>query len=148
MPTDHRRPSSLRRLRWHFEDHGWIYGGFLFTLIAFGGLLLFADIQRIKGAEEANEVAIWPEVEATVIRSRISEVNTSGETHFSTRLSVTAKLEFFFDGKRTEADYVASWGRSDNLDWSRVLAPGSKIKIRVSPIDRSRVSLLDLNGVP
>ena len=135
-------------MRWHVEDHGWIYGGILFTLISFGGFLLFADVQNTKRSEAANEVATWPKVEASVIRSRIREVNASGETHFATRLHATATLVYQFNGEHTEADYAGTWDRQDHRDWSRVLAPGSKITIRVSPSDPFRVSLLDINGVP
>jgi len=90
----------------------------------------------------------WPVVEASILNARITEVDASTETRFGTRLSVTAQFAYQVDGADVEADYFATWHRANAKDWSRVLAPGSTIKLRVSPENHSLVSLWDHNRVP
>ena len=100
--------------------------------------------ERSKAAEFART---WKKVEAKVISSKISEVSTSDENSFSTRLTASAKFGYRTDGKMTYGNYVGSWTRSDLSNWSELLRPGNSITIRVSPDDFRVVSLVDHNGI-
>lgn len=125
-----------------------MYGNFVVPVVAFGTIMALADRHHAGVAARGREVEQWRVVEASILSSRIAEVNASSEFHFGTRLSLIAKFAYEVDGTRKHADYVATWDRADSKDWSRMLAPGGSIKLRVSPKDQSRVSLWDHNRVP
>ena len=105
----------------------------------------YTDLMR---QATANEVRRWPIVDAQVINSKVSEVDASTETNFATRLSVAARFSFVVEKQSKEAEYSATWHRADYRDWSKLLAPGSLLKIRVDASDPSRISLIDYNGLP
>lgn len=91
--------------------------------------------------------ASGPLVEAVVLSSQIHEVDASTEGSFSTRLSVKAEFSYKMEGKTTHVSYVGMWHRKDYRNWSDLLRPGGRIRIRVSPHDPGKVSLVDYNGI-
>lgn len=144
--TPHSRP--LQRIRWYITDHGWVGGIFIIPVAVLGTIMALGDRHHAGVAARGRVVEQWPAIEASILSSRIAEVNASSEVHFGTRLSVVAKFGYEVEGTHTQADYVATWDREDSKDWSQVLAPGGSIPLRVSPADRTQVSLWDHNRVP
>ena len=140
-----KRPHLIPR---HFANWRWHYGISLALLLIAGTILFSVSLLNFKRSSDMQAVKRWQTVDALVVTSQITEADTSDEASFSTRLSVVLRFSFEVDGKAAQADYLATWLRRDYRDWNALLAPGNRIKIRVSPNDRSRVSLFDHNGIP
>lgn len=131
-------------MRYHFSEHGLFYASALVVALFVGALVIFAPSH----AKKAAEAGTWPEVDAVILSSELSEVDTSDDTHFSTRIIADLKLRFSTDGRTREVRKVVNWTRRDHRNWDDILSPGRQVRVRVSPDDSSKVSLIDLIGVP
>ena len=140
--------SEMWRIRVHFSDHALFYLSALAGALVIGAFVALGHWRHSAEASRAAEVSKWSKLEATVVSSEISEINTSDETSFSTRISVNLVLRYVVAGKPRDTEYYTSWHRKDPKDWGSLLSPGKKIPIRVSPEDANKLSLLDLIGVP
>jgi Protein of unknown function (DUF3592) len=141
------RMEWLKRLRIYLSceagQHACLLGGLIvFALIIYSG-------SRNQGQQrsEALHAASWKLVEAEVLSSQITEVDASSDAGFSTRLRVKADFSYELNGQVTQASYAGIWHRNDYRDWSELLRPGSRIKIRISPHNPGKVSLVDYNGI-
>jgi hypothetical protein len=143
---------GLMKLPWrieaHFIDHGLLYLGAVVSLAVLGGFMFFADRIHSGRADKILEIRNWAEVEAVILESTLSEVDTSDETSFSTRIAAKVRFKYSTGNDTVTTDYVATWTRYDAKDWDAVLSPGKTIRIRVSPEDANTVSLFDHNVVP
>ena len=110
-------------------------------------LIYFGYRVQSRRLSDARIATSWPSVEAQVISSKISEVDASTDSAFSTRLSVRAKFSYTLNGDLIYGDYVGTWYRNDYRNWNELLKPGSRLLIRVSPAAPETVSLVDYNGI-
>jgi uncharacterized BrkB/YihY/UPF0761 family membrane protein len=133
---------------WQLSENGWLVAMAISVPVIAALVLLSADQFSIKRRIAAREVERWPVAEARIIESQVSEINASTGTGFATRLSVVARFSFTADHQTIVASYSAMWHRKDHRDWSKLMAPGSLLKIRYDAANPKRVSLFDYNRVP
>lgn len=141
-------PSPFENLRWHLKHQAWLYYSFAIAFAIIGTVVLLGSLVPSNRGKKEKEIRSWPSVDALVLESKLREINTSDEYSFSTNLSLSAKFRYTLSDSTFESDYLGSWSRSDNRDWSQVFAVGQTVTIRVSPSDPSNISLIDLTGTP
>ncbi|MCW1926408.1 DUF3592 domain-containing protein [Luteolibacter arcticus] len=139
--------SLLRRLQIYLDCEARSHACLLLAFLAFCLILYFGDRIQAKRGDDAKAAATWPQVEAQVVSSQIHEVNVSTETSFSTRLHVSARFTYHLNGQPAHGHYAGQWERTDHHNWADLLKPGSRMKVRISPDDPAKVSLVDHNGV-
>lgn len=132
----------------HFSDHGLFYLTAVVVLVVISICVFLANPLHERDAAQRGEIAKWETVDALILKSGLSEVNTSGEVSFSTRITASVRIKYVMDNQPVTTDYATTWTRRDTKDWDAELSAGRKIKIRVSPEDPTKISLLDLTGVP
>jgi hypothetical protein len=141
-------PSPLENLRWHLKHQAWLYYSFAIAFAIIGTVVLLGSLVPSSRGKKEEEIRSRPSVDALVLKSKLREINTSDEYSFSTKLSLSARFRYTLSGCTFESDYLGSWNRSDNRDWSQIFTVGQTVTIRVSPSDPSDISLIDLTGTP
>ncbi|MEP4077413.1 hypothetical protein [Haloferula sp.] len=140
--------NGLDKLRWHFKLHAWAYRLAVVTLAIVGSIFLLASKLGKDRAQRVEEVRNWQLVDALILKSKLTEINTSDETTFSTQLSLQAKFRYILSGTTMESDYIGIWTRQDQRDWNRFFEEGQTVTVRVSPSEPTQISLIDTTGVP
>ncbi len=141
-------PSPFENLRWNLKHQAWLYYSFAIAFAIIGAVILLGSLVPRNRGRMAEEISSWPSADALILESKLREINTSDEYSFSTKLSLSARFHYTLSGSTFEKDYLGSWNRSDNRDWSQIFAVGRTVTIRVSPSDPSNISLIDLTGTP
>jgi len=141
-------PTLYENLLWHLRHTAWLYRSVAIAFAIAVLVLILGYLTTTRGGKEVEEIMSWPLVDALVVESDLRELNTSDDTSFSTKLSVSAKFRYTLSGNTFESNHTTIWARSDTRDWSQIFAVGRTVPLRVSPSDPSNVSLLDLTGAP
>lgn len=81
----------------------------------------------------------WPSTEAVIVSSEVSQTSAPPPN----RSAITARLELSYkiDGRDVNAKYVRTWTTHLDNDYGKLLAKGSKVPIKYSPLDTTLVSL-------
>ena len=148
MAANKETSDAIWRIRGHFQDHGLLYWSAIVCLIVIAVAVPLAVWKRSSDGPRASEVMKWEKVEAMILSAEISEINTSDDVSFSTRIGANLVLRYEVEGESREVKYFTNWRRKDQNDWAAILSPGKKVPLRVSPEESNTVSLFDLIGVP
>jgi Protein of unknown function (DUF3592) len=131
-----RSPLTLR-IRQHFDLFRHFYvTGLVICIVFCIAFALFSYRQQHFGT-----YASWPEVAATIQRSKINQVNMTSDTGPAWIVNVDMDLTFTANDIPIAARFVDSFNRTAGSEYASTLLEGNTIKIRYNPSNPHIVSL-------